>query len=145
MTPSVSSEADWELTREAVFYAREGGAELGNAFISEFERALSLLCANPELGVRWRNSRRRFPLRKFPFSIIYFTRGSELRVIALAHHSRKPDYWSGRKVRTARNAQIGAQHAVAVEPQQRRCRCLGPRSAGGGRRVEGNGRRAISE
>jgi len=97
MTPSVSSEADWELTREAIFYAREGGAELGNAFISEFERALSLLCTHPDLGAPWGNRRRRFPLRKFPFSIIYFTRADELRVIALAHHSRKPDYWLRRK------------------------------------------------
>jgi len=39
MIPSVGPEADWELTREAVFYAREGGAELGVAFIAEFERA----------------------------------------------------------------------------------------------------------
>ena len=50
MSPSVSPEADWELTKEAVFYAREGGAELGLAFITEFERALTLLCDQPELG-----------------------------------------------------------------------------------------------
>jgi hypothetical protein len=25
MTPSVSPEADWELTEEAIYYAREGG------------------------------------------------------------------------------------------------------------------------
>lgn len=97
MTPSVSSDAEWELTREAVFYAREGAAELGNAFIDEFERALALLCANPELGALWRNRRRRFPLRKFPFSVIYYIRGEELRVVALAHHRRSPAYWAGRK------------------------------------------------
>jgi hypothetical protein len=49
MTPSVSPEADWELTKEAVFYARAGGAELGGAFVTEFERALALLCDHPEL------------------------------------------------------------------------------------------------
>jgi len=63
MTPSVSPEADWELTREAVFYAREGGAELGVAFIAEFERALTLLCDHPKLGAPCRNRRRRLPLR----------------------------------------------------------------------------------
>ena len=97
MTPSVSPEADWELTRETVFYAREGGAELGVAFIAEFERALTLLCDHPKLGAPWRNRRRRFSLRKFPFSIIYYTRGAELRVVALAHHRQKPGYWAGRK------------------------------------------------
>ncbi len=50
MTPSVSSEADWELTEEATYYAREGGAELGNAFIGEFDRVLALLCQYPNLG-----------------------------------------------------------------------------------------------
>ena len=44
MIPSVSPEADHELTEGAVFYAREGGRELGLAFIAEFERSLNLLC-----------------------------------------------------------------------------------------------------
>jgi len=93
--PSVSSEADWELSREALFYAREGGPELGAEFINEFERALSLLCEQPGLGAHWRNRRRRFPIRRFPFSIIYYMRG--MRVIALAHHRQKPGNWVGRK------------------------------------------------
>ena len=58
MNPSVSPEGDWELTKDAVYYAREGGAELGLAFITEFERALALLCTHPELGAPWRNRRR---------------------------------------------------------------------------------------
>jgi len=50
MTPSVSPEADWELTEGAVFYAREADAEVGLAFILEYERALALLCVHPHLG-----------------------------------------------------------------------------------------------
>jgi len=97
MTPSVGPDAERELTDGAVYYAREAkSADLGLAFIAEFERALELLCAYPRLGVSWR-SRRRFPLRRFPYSIIYYVTGEELRVIALAHHRRKPGYWTGRK------------------------------------------------
>ena len=96
MKPSVGSEAELELTNGAVNYAREANRELGLAFIAEFERALNLLCLHPELGAAWRN-RRRFPLRRFPYSIIYYVKADELRVIALAHHRRKPDYWAGRK------------------------------------------------
>jgi plasmid stabilization system protein ParE len=96
VTPSVSDQADWELTREAVYYAREGGAELGFAFITEFERSLALLCTYPELGAPWRDGRRRLPLRQFPFSIIYYLRRDELRVVALAHHARRPEYGDGR-------------------------------------------------
>ena len=47
MKPSVGPEADRELTEGAVYYAREGGTDLGLAFIAEFERALELLCTHP--------------------------------------------------------------------------------------------------
>ena len=97
MIPSVSPEADWELSEGAIYYTREANAEVGLAFILEYERALALLCTHPHLGAAWRNNRRRFPLRKFPYSIIYYVRDEELRVIALAHHRRKPTYWTGRK------------------------------------------------
>jgi len=97
MIASVSPEADRELTAGALFYAREGSAEVALAFIAEYERVLELLCTHPELGAPWRNGRRRFPVRKFPYSIVYYVRGEEIRVIALAHHRRKPSYWAARK------------------------------------------------
>ena len=97
MIASVSPEADRELSEGAIYYAREADADIGRAFIREYERALELLCGNPRLGAIWRNGRRRFPLRKFPYSIIYYLDGADLRVIALAHHRRKPTYWSSRK------------------------------------------------
>jgi toxin ParE1/3/4 len=96
MSPPVSSQADRELFDGAVRYAREGGSELGFAFIAEFERALELLCEFPKLAPIWKADRRRFPLRRFPYSIIYYVKGEELRVIALAHHRRKPNYCIGR-------------------------------------------------
>jgi len=96
MIPSVSPEADHELRESAVFYAQQGGKELGLAFISEFERTLDFLCLHPQIGARWRNGRRRFPLRRFPYSIIYYLRDKELRVIALAHHRQRPGDWTDR-------------------------------------------------
>jgi hypothetical protein len=50
MIPSVSPEADRELSDSSIFYAREANAEVGLAFILEYERALALLCTNPGLG-----------------------------------------------------------------------------------------------
>jgi plasmid stabilization system protein ParE len=96
VTPSVSPEADRELAEGGAYYAREGGRELGLAFIAEFERSLDLLCLHPRMGAPWRNNRRRFPLRRFPCSIIYYIRDDELRVVAIAHHRQWPDYWVGR-------------------------------------------------
>jgi toxin ParE1/3/4 len=68
---SVSREAERELLEGALFYAREANADLGLAFIEEFERAIDLLRAYPRLGSVWRGTPRRFPLRRFPYSIIY--------------------------------------------------------------------------
>ena len=39
---------------------------------------------------------RRFPLRKFPFTLIYVLEGAGLVVVALAHNRRRPGYWAGR-------------------------------------------------
>lgn len=97
MIASVSPEADRELIEAARFYAREGGREVGLAFISEYEKVVELLCANPSLGTVWRHNRRRFPLHRFPYSLVYYVSNQELRIIALAHHRRLPEYWHGRK------------------------------------------------
>jgi plasmid stabilization system protein ParE len=94
---SVSLEAERELIDGALFYTREANAELGLAFIAEFEHCLGVLCSHPRLGPVWRGTSRRFPLRRFSYSIIYQFKPDEVRVIALAHQSRKPGYWRGRK------------------------------------------------
>jgi len=94
---SLGPEAERELTDGALFYAQQASVELGLAFIAEFEHALNVLIAHPNMGAPWRATRRRFPLRRFPYSVIYYIKGEELRVIALAHQRRKPGYWSGRK------------------------------------------------
>jgi hypothetical protein len=36
-------------------------------------------------------------MRRFPFSIVYSVGGDNLRVLAVAHQSRRPRYWRGRR------------------------------------------------
>ena len=50
MTPSVSLQADRELIEGGVFYARDGGRELGIAFVDAFERAVNFLSASVHGG-----------------------------------------------------------------------------------------------
>jgi toxin ParE1/3/4 len=90
---SLAAEAEQELIEGARFYAREANAELGHALISEFERSASLLLEQAHLGAVWRDSARRLPLRRFPYSIVYYVRESEVRVLAIAHQRRKPGFW----------------------------------------------------
>jgi SAM-dependent methyltransferase len=68
---SLAPEAEQELVEGALFYARETNAQLGHAFISEFEHSAALLLEQPRLGAVWRGKVRRLPLRRFPYSIVY--------------------------------------------------------------------------
>lgn len=86
-----------ELHDAAAFYTVSANAELGDAFLAEFERAAAALMSNPELGAIFRRSKRRYLLRRFPYSIFYQLAGDEIRVIAVAHQRRRPSYWAGRK------------------------------------------------
>jgi len=86
-----------ELHDAAEFYTLKANAELGLAFIDEFERTASKVLANPLLGTEFRSTRRRYLLRRFPYSIIYQVTPEELRILAVAHHMRRPGYWAQRK------------------------------------------------
>lgn len=86
-----------ELHDVAAFYTARANVELGLAFVAEFERTTKLILANPMLGTIFRNSRRRCSLRRFPYGLIYQVTENELRVIAVAHHRRHPNYWANRK------------------------------------------------
>jgi toxin ParE1/3/4 len=82
-----------ELEDAAAFYKRKAGAELGLAFVSEFERAARLLQHNPLLATEFRLAYRRYIFRRFPYSVIYQAIAEELRILAVAHHRRRPGYW----------------------------------------------------
>ena len=93
----ISPPALAELHDAATFYALKANAELGLAFVAEFERTANFVLSNPLLGTVFRSTRRRYILRRFPYSIIYQITEDELRILAVAHHRRRPSYWEHRK------------------------------------------------
>ncbi|NVD99082.1 type II toxin-antitoxin system RelE/ParE family toxin [Massilia sp. MB5] len=86
-----------ELRDAAAYYTDQGNAGLGHAFVTEFERVVNLIFVSPQLGAIFRGTRRRYFLRRFPYSVIYEVTHDELRVLALAHQRRRLTYWSRRK------------------------------------------------
>lgn len=86
-----------ELNYAAAFYTSKANVELGLAFVAEFERTANLILTNPLIGTIFRGTRRRFSLRRFPYSAIYQVTPDELRIIAVAHHRQRPGYWASRK------------------------------------------------
>jgi plasmid stabilization system protein ParE len=95
MKPGFHPLATRELVDAAQFYeARAPG--LGNRFLDEVERVVAFLQAHPEIGRPTGADIRVFPTRRFPYSLVYQLAGQELRVLAVAHHKRRPHYWTGR-------------------------------------------------
>ena len=86
-----------ELQEAADFYTAKANVELGLAFVAEFERTANLILANPSIGAIFRGTRRRFPLRRFPYSAIYQVTSEELWIVAVAHNRQRPGYWANRK------------------------------------------------
>jgi plasmid stabilization system protein ParE len=86
-----------ELHDAAAFYAASANVELGLAFLAEFDRAVNGMLANSLVGAVFRGTRRRYVLRRFPYSVFYQATSDEIRSVAVAHHRRRPSYWAGRR------------------------------------------------
>ncbi len=86
-----------ELVEAARWYANEAGVQHADDFISETTRSLKLIVEHVALGSPTAIGCRRLPVHRYPYSIIYRIEGEHLRVLALAHHSRRPGYWAGRR------------------------------------------------
>jgi plasmid stabilization system protein ParE len=87
--------AESELRDIALRYEQES-ASLSEHFESEVRRGVDFIAANPEAAPRIRNEVRRKVLRRFPFSVFYAIEPDRIRILAVAHHHRRPGYWSVR-------------------------------------------------
>jgi hypothetical protein len=86
---------------EAVRWYEEERAGLGAEFESAIDAALSLLEVDPipsapAAGAAAKRGVRRIILRRFPFDLVFIESASTVKVIALSHHSRRPEYWRHR-------------------------------------------------
>lgn len=96
MTPVFHPAAARELSA-AVQNGKEFRRGLGMALKAETQRVTQLLLNSPLIGEPIGKGYRRFPLRRFPFALIYRIDGNELRILAVAHRRRRPGYWSQRQ------------------------------------------------
>lgn len=96
MNVEIVPEALDELRAATEFYAANADTKLARVFLDEFERAVKLVASSPSLGSVF-NGRRRYPMRRFPYSVIYQVTSDTLRIVAVAHQRRRPGYWKKRK------------------------------------------------
>lgn len=86
-----------ELQDAVDFYSTRANAKVGQALLAEFERVVNLIFVSPQIGAVFRGVRRRYFLRRYPYSVIYDVTPTELRVLAFAHQRRRATYWRLRK------------------------------------------------
>lgn len=100
MKIKVSKEAARELEEAVAWYEMEQPG-LGSRLISAFEHGARLLSEpNPPLmpitGNAAELGAKKLILHRFPFSLVTVQHDQTITIVALAHHSRLPDYWHGR-------------------------------------------------
>jgi toxin ParE1/3/4 len=78
------------------YYSDHAGPDVAAAFVREFERVLAAVQESPSAGAPFRG-RRRFLFRRFPYSLVYEPETRSVHVLAVAHQSRRPNYWARRK------------------------------------------------
>lgn len=84
--------------REAIRYYRdEGGLNIARDFHNAAMQAAGRLLEYPEQGVGIEHACRRFNLHDYPYSLIYRITPAAIIIVAVAHHSRRPGYWAGRR------------------------------------------------
>jgi toxin ParE1/3/4 len=88
--------AEQELV-DTVSYYEQQEAGLGLDYLGEVEHAVNFLVRYPEAGAKVGNTIRRLTLPKFPYSLLYRMVEEQIRVLAVAHHKRKPQYWADRQ------------------------------------------------
>jgi plasmid stabilization system protein ParE len=97
MTYSLHPGAEHDIANALDFYSEQAGLVVAERFLDEFERIAKLLVEHPSLGTPTTRGRRTFPLKVFPYSVVYRNLESGIRILIVRHQHRKPGYASGRR------------------------------------------------
>ena len=96
MNYSFHAGAEQDVTDAQDFYVQNAGVPVATRFLDELQHVIQLLLQHPGLGTPTTKNRRVFPLKAFPYSVVYRTQGEQLRILIVRHQSRKPGFASNR-------------------------------------------------
>ena len=97
MTWSLHPGAEQDIADALDFYTEQAGPLVARRFFNEFERVANLLVEYPGLGTPTTRGRRVFPLRVFPYSVVYRELEDAIRIVVVRHQRRKPGYGGARR------------------------------------------------
>jgi toxin ParE1/3/4 len=86
-----------EAEEAANWYWERSGDRVRRHFLAEIEHARDVLRDQPHIGTPGVHGTRKWPLGRFPYTLIYRIDGDTVNVLAFMHQSRKPDYWRHRR------------------------------------------------
>ena len=97
----IEKEAREELTVAFEWYESQRPG-LGHEFLASVDECLERLCASPDSSVPVPGVAEDLPVRRvfvkrFPYSVIFLEKESELSILAFAHLRRRPGYWVRKK------------------------------------------------
>ncbi len=84
--------------REAVEFYNLQSEGLGNKFIAEIDRTISIIKNYPESFTEYTERTRKAVVNIFPYNIFYSVKEGNIIVLAVAHQHRKPNFWVGREI-----------------------------------------------
>ena len=84
--------AERDLASILDFYQENAGYVVAARFLEEFERVAELLLEHHDLGAPIARGRRVFPLRLFPYSVVYRNIETGILILVVRHQHRKPGY-----------------------------------------------------
>jgi len=97
MTYSLHPEAELDIANALDFYGTHVNNGVALRLLEEFERVARLLVEHPSLGTPTTKGRRIFPLKIFPYSVVYRNHNDSIQILIFRHQHRKPGYAGGRR------------------------------------------------
>ncbi len=79
--------------QDAVLWCGERSALMADAFRAEAFDAIERVGKSPLGKAADDMGDRRRVLHRFPYSVVYDIDGSTVRILAVTHHRRQPNYW----------------------------------------------------
>lgn len=86
-----------ETEEAARWYAVEADPLYATDFRNEVRCTVALLCDHSAMGTPAGSNTRRMVVHHYPYFIVYHVHAGSLHVFALAHQSRRPGFWAGRR------------------------------------------------
>jgi plasmid stabilization system protein ParE len=94
---SLHTDAERDIADALAFYRQQAGLAVATKFLDEFERVAALLVEFPAIGTLTTKGRRSFPMRIYPYSVVYRPTDDGIRILIVRHQRRRPKYAEQRR------------------------------------------------